>query len=85
MAKSSKKQNIKRLGHYEIIEEIGRGGMAIVFKALQTSLNRTVAIKVLPPSFAKDEEFIARFDRESETIAHLNHPLIARHLLCGLQ
>ena len=76
MAKSSKKQKITRLGHYEIIEEIGRGGMAIVYKGLQSSLNRTVAIKVLPPNFAKDEEFIARFDRESETIANLNHPNI---------
>jgi serine/threonine-protein kinase len=72
----SGKLTIERLGHYDIIEEIGRGGMAVVYKGLQPSLNRTVAIKVLPASFAKDKEFIARFDREAETIARLSHPNI---------
>ncbi|MCX6339135.1 MAG: protein kinase [Candidatus Aureabacteria bacterium] len=76
MPKSPKKPKIERLGHYEIVEEIGRGGMAVVYKGIQPSLNRTVAIKVLPASFAQDEEFIARFDREAETIAHLSHPNI---------
>lgn len=71
-----KKPGIERLGHYEIIEEIGRGGMAVVYKGIQSSLNRTVAIKVLPATFARDKEFIARFDREAETIAHLSHPNI---------
>ena len=75
MAKQSGKRPA-RLGHYEIIGEIGSGGMAVVYKGIQTSLNRTVAIKVLPESFARDEEFIARFDREAETIARLNHPNI---------
>jgi serine/threonine protein kinase len=73
MPKPSKKANIKQLGHYKIIEEIGRGGMAVVYKGLQPSLNRTVAIKVLPESFSKDTEFVTRFDREAETVAHLNH------------
>jgi serine/threonine protein kinase/outer membrane protein assembly factor BamD (BamD/ComL family) len=50
--------------------------MAVVYKGIQPSLNRTVAIKVLPASFAHDEEFIARFDREAETIARLSHPNI---------
>lgn len=76
MPKSPKAPKIERLGHYEIVEEIGRGGMAVVYKGLQPSLNRTVAIKVLPASFAQDEEFIARFDREAETIARLSHPNI---------
>lgn len=76
MAKSFKKPKIERLGHYEIIEEIGRGGMAVVYRGIQPSLNRTVAIKVLPESFARDGEFIARFDREAETIARLSHPNI---------
>ena len=71
-----KKPRIERLGHYEIIEEIGHGGMAVVYKGIQSSLNRTVAIKVLPASFARDKEFIARFDREAETIARLSHPNI---------
>lgn len=76
MPKPSKTPKIERLGHYEIVEEIGRGGMAVVYKGIQPSLNRTVAIKVLPASFAQDEEFIARFDREAETIARLSHPNI---------
>ncbi len=71
-----KKPRIERLGHYQIIEEIGRGGMAVVYKGIQSSLNRTVAIKVLPAGFARDREFIARFDREAETIARLSHPNI---------
>lgn len=70
------KPRIERLGHYEIVEEIGRGGMAVVYRGIQSSLNRTVAIKVLPPGFARDKEFIARFDREAETIARLSHPNI---------
>jgi len=76
MQKSSKKIKFDHLGHYQIIEEIGHGGMAVVYKGIQPSLNRTVAIKVLPESFARDKEFIERFDREAETIARLSHPNI---------
>lgn len=76
MGKAPRKKKTNRLGHYEIIEEIGRGGMAIVYKGIQSSLNRIVAIKVLPESFARDEEFIVRFDREAETVAQLSHPNI---------
>jgi serine/threonine-protein kinase len=66
----------QRLGPYEIEEIIGRGGMAIVYKALQPALRRHVAIKVLPPQFAHEGGFLARFQREAETIARLEHPHI---------
>jgi len=66
----------KKLGQYQIIEELGRGGMAVVYKAYQPSLNRYVAIKVLPPQFAFDEEFVQRFLREARSAAALHHPNI---------
>ena len=64
------------LGQYTIIEQIGEGGMASVFKAYQPGLNREVALKVLPPHFAKKKNFTARFKREAEAIGNLHHPNI---------
>src|SRR5258707_9136488 len=61
---------------YEIIDELGRGGMAIVFKAKEKQLDREVAIKVLPFSLAFDKEFVERFQREARTSAKLEHPNI---------
>jgi serine/threonine protein kinase len=61
---------------YEIVEELGRGGMAIVFKAKEKQLDREVAIKVLPFSLAFDKEFVERFQREARTSARLEHPNI---------
>jgi serine/threonine protein kinase len=61
---------------YQIIEEVGRGGMATVFRARQPSLGRDVAIKVLHPYFAQDATFKERFSREASTIARLRHPNI---------
>lgn len=61
---------------YVIENEIGAGGMAIVYKAHDTMLNRTVAVKVLRPEFKQDEEFIKRFDIEAKSAAGLNHPNI---------
>ncbi len=61
---------------YEILEEIGRGGMAVVFKAIQKNLNRPVALKVLPQAFTHDREFLERFHREARSAAQLNHPNI---------
>ncbi|PYO95078.1 MAG: hypothetical protein DMD62_02975 [Gemmatimonadetes bacterium] len=61
---------------YEILEELGRGGMAIVFKAKEKQLDREVAIKVLPFSLAFDKEFVERFQREARTSARLEHPNI---------
>ncbi|MGD2206891.1 MAG: serine/threonine-protein kinase, partial [Anaerolineae bacterium] len=66
----------KRLGAYEIVDEIGRGGMAVVYKAWQPSLERYVALKVLPEYFQHDPEFLARFHREAKAAAKLNHPNI---------
>jgi WD40 repeat protein/predicted Ser/Thr protein kinase len=61
------------LGKYEIIEEIGRGGMAVVYKAFQPRLKRHVALKVLPPWLALDESFVARFQQEAIAAGNLNH------------
>jgi serine/threonine-protein kinase len=61
---------------YEILDELGRGGMAIVFKANEKQLDREVAIKVLPFSLAFDKEFVERFQREARTSARLEHPNI---------
>src|SRR5687768_1133529 len=67
-----------RLGLYEIIAQIGAGGMGEVYRARDTELNRDVAIKVLPELFALDAERLARFTREAQTLAALNHPNIAQ-------
>ncbi len=64
------------LGPYRITREIGRGGMAIVYEAYQPSLNRTVAIKVLPQQYTFDHEFVARFLQEARNAAQLSHPNI---------
>ncbi len=66
-----------RLGVYEVIASIGAGGMGEVFRARDTKLNRDVALKVLPDSFASDPDRLARFTREAQTLAALNHPNIA--------
>src|SRR6059036_745052 len=66
-----------RLGPYEILAPIGAGGMGEVYRARDTKLNRDVAIKVLPDLFASDAERLARFTREAQTLASLNHPNIA--------
>ena len=59
---------------YEILEEIGRGGMAVVYRARERELDREVAIKVLPAQFAFDESFVERFQREGRIAAQLEHP-----------
>lgn len=64
------------LGQYRIVEQLGKGGMATVYKAFQPSLERYVAIKVLPPYFAHEEGFSQRFEREAKAIARLDHPHI---------
>jgi serine/threonine protein kinase len=66
------------IGNYQIVSEIGRGGMAIVYKAFQTSLNRYVAIKVLPPYFQHTAEFLDRFKREALAAAQMQHPNIVQ-------
>src|SRR6478736_5421131 len=66
-----------RLGPYEIVSLIGAGGMGEVYRARDTKLGRDVAIKVLPEAFAHDAERMARFEREAQVVASLNHPNIA--------
>jgi hypothetical protein len=63
---------------YELLELLGRGGMGEVWRARQTSLNRQVAVKILPAKFAADREFIARFEKEATALAALNHPNIVQ-------
>src|SRR3990170_1776209 len=66
-----------RLGPYEIASPLGAGGMGEVFRARDTKLSRDVAIKVLPAAFAQDSARVARFRREAQLLASLNHPHIA--------
>ena len=73
------------LGQYQIVEELGRGGMAIVYKAYQPSLDRYVAIKVLPAFFARTPGYLERFQREAKAMARLSHPHIVEVLDYGQQ
>ena len=72
-----------RLGPYEILAPIGAGGMGEVYRARDTLLGRDVALKVLSPALAGDSQYMARFQREAQVLASLNHPNIA--ILHGLQ
>src|SRR5215469_7210872 len=66
----------KRLGPYEIVAPLGAGGMGEVYRARDTRLERTVAIKILPAQFSSDPVRKQRFEREGKTISSLNHPHI---------
>ena len=63
--------------HYRLVAQIGEGGMGVVWKAVDTTLDREVAIKVLPANFAEDDERLLRFEREAKLLASLNHPNVA--------
>ena len=65
------------IAHYRVVGEIGHGGMGVVYRAEDTKLKRTVALKCLPHAFAADPERLARFEREARLLASLNHPNIA--------
>ena len=64
------------LGPYEVVAEIGKGGMGEVYRARDTKLDRDVALKVLPQAFTDDPDRLARFEREARVLASLNHPNI---------
>jgi serine/threonine protein kinase len=66
----------KLIGKYEILEELGRGGFAVVYKARDVELDRTVALKVLRPALGDDPDFVARFKQEARAAARLHHPNI---------
>ena len=67
-----------RIGPFLVKSSLGEGGMGIVFRALDTKLQRDVALKLLPDHFADDPERLARFQREAQVLASLNHPNIAQ-------
>jgi eukaryotic-like serine/threonine-protein kinase len=71
-----------RLGVYEVISLIGSGGMGEVYRAKDTRLGRDVAVKLLPAAFTSDLERLARFRREAQVLASLNHPNIGA--ICGI-
>ena len=66
-----------QLLHFRLLDKLGEGGMGEVWRALDTSLDREVAIKILPPAYAGQKEWLARFEREAKVLASLNHPNIA--------
>src|SRR5512139_3436863 len=66
----------KLIGKYEILEELGRGGFAVVYKARDVELDRIVALKVLRPERSYDPGFVARFKQEARAVARLKHPHI---------
>jgi serine/threonine-protein kinase len=66
-----------QIAHYRIIDKLGEGGMGAVYRALDTKLNREVAVKILPDALANDPDYLARFTREAQVLASLNHPNIA--------
>src|SRR3990170_2245648 len=68
--------SVERIGRYEVLRPLGRGGMAVVYLARDPAMKRQVAVKVLPRQFTFDPQFRARFQREAEAIAALEHPAI---------
>ena len=74
-----------RLGPYEIQSPLGAGGMGEVYRAKDTRLDRTVAIKILPTHLSDNPEFKQRFEREARTVSSLNHPHICRLYDVGSQ
>lgn len=75
----------KKFGHYEVVSELGRGGMGVVYKAWEPSLNRHVAIKVLGEHLLGDEALAERFTREAKAMAAINHPNVIQVYFIGME
>src|SRR6185503_11544260 len=73
------------LGDYRILRKVGRGGMGVVYEAQQTSLDRRVALKVLPAGIAADTKAVSRFVREARVAAKLNHPHVVSVFGMGIE
>ncbi|MFW6157985.1 MAG: protein kinase domain-containing protein [Planctomycetota bacterium] len=82
-AKSPDAAGKNRLGGFRIVRKIGQGGMGAVFQAVQESVDRPVALKVLPPRLARDKEYLGRFFREARAAARLNHPNVVQAIDAG--
>jgi eukaryotic-like serine/threonine-protein kinase len=83
LLKTQTKRSTRELAGFTLISRLGSGGMGTVYKARQKSLDREVALKVLPPKLAQDEIFIQRFFREARAVAKLNHPNIVQGIDVG--
>jgi serine/threonine-protein kinase len=81
MAEGTKSTN--QLGDFRLLKKLGEGGMGTVYKARQVSMDRDVALKVLPKNLAKDKDFVERFYREARSSAKLDHPNIVRGIAVG--
>jgi len=75
----------KKFGHYEVVSELGRGGMGVVYKAWEPSLNRHVAIKALGEHLLNDDGLIERFTREAKSMAAINHPNVIQVFFIGME
>jgi serine/threonine-protein kinase len=82
-ADSAETTNVRYFGDYELIQEIGRGGVGVVWRARQVSLNRPVAVKMISSGLLASEAQVKRFRLEAETVANLEHPNIVPNYEVG--